>query len=846
MKKLSNKLILNTKNTYNKNIRSKTINNNQKSFIISISILILLSICFWNNKLIGVSLTFIALITLLIISLLSRRKILEKAKEQEWIRDGQIEIISSVRGILTTKETASRILNSLCKYLDSPLGAVYKYEDSGNLKLLSGYSIQNELKAIELLKSGGNILSTAIKEKKISIDNDLPEEYFHINSSLGRIKPKNRLIAPVIIEDSPIAVIEIARLKAFSQQDEDLMNRITEGIGLSLIASISKENVTAALEETKQQAEELRISNASLESKTQELEESQDELKTQTQELEKLNQDMEHQSAEIEEQNKELSKQNQEIEEQSAELKRRMQFIEQANKYKSEFLANMSHELRTPLNSLLILAKSFSDNEDGNLNKDQIEEAEMIYNGGVELLSLINDVLDFSKIEAGKLTIIKDHEQLEPMINKLKRQFDPLAKEKNISVKKELDNNCPDIFYSDIQRIEQILKNLLSNAIKFTKEGSVTLKAYQEDDQLAFSVSDTGIGIDESKINDIFEAFQQEDGSIDRKYGGTGLGLSISSQLANLLGGRITLQSVKNKGSVFTFWLPLEDEVKYKKEKSQIETSYEKDIVVPELSQPLINAAPLQKTILIIEDDPSFLKTLIRITKKQGYDVIASSNGKDALMQLQINKVNAIILDLMLPDMDGLYILEQIKSNIKTRHIPVHIISARDENNKNIIKKGAIGYLTKPVTTEQIDNIFIRIENIHQDNIKQVLVIEDDINTQKAITKLVKNKDVEITMVGSGDEGFKALSKKKFDCIILDIQLPDITGFEWLEEAEELKDYIIPPVIIYTARELSKEETIKLEEYTGSIIIKGAHSPERLVDEVSLFLHSIEDTLSED
>lgn len=765
----------------------------------------------------------------------SYTRLVTEVSKQEWIRTGQLEVVSAARGKTSTKDTAYGTLKKLCLYLDAPLGAFYMADAKGRLTLLQGYAIKGNNKAEKEFQSGESMLSSVLEDGLVKISNDIPKDYYRMHSGLGDTLPTHRIIAPIIIEREPLGVIEIASLKPFTEQHKVLMERVAEDIGLTIIASKAREEVESMLEEAQTQQEELRVSNEALENKTKELEESQDELRNQAQALEQANANMESQSAEIEQQNKTLGTQ-------AAELTSRMQQIEQASKYKSEFLANMSHELRTPLNSLLILAKSFKENEDGNLTTGQMEEADMIYNGGVELLTLINDVLDFSKIEAGKISVLKDHEPLDGIAKKLEKQFKPVVKEKNIGFSVSIQDDCPDTIHTDVQRIEQILKNLLSNAIKFTDQGSVSVDIFTQGEYIAFAVKDTGIGIDKDKLRDIFEAFQQEDGSIDRKYGGTGLGLSISNQLAELLGGKITLESEKNKGSTFTLWLPLA-------ELNQDEPSEKKVLPMPlpdVMQQTFSQEGSDTKSILIIEDDTRFAKTLDKLVKKQGYEATIVASGKDAIMHVETSKPSAIILDLMLPDMDGLQILDQLKSNIKTRHIPVHVISAREGKEKDTIKKGAVGYLTKPVSPEQIDSMFATVANINQDAVKRVLVVEDDTTTQKAIEKLLNNKKLELTVAGTGEAALEHIKEGGFDCIILDLQLPDTTGFEWLKKVEKIEGGVIPPVIVYTARKLTKDEAMKLEEYTGSIIIKGAHSPERLVDEVSLFLHSVEETLSDE
>ena len=608
---------------------------------------------------------------------------------------------------------------------------------------------------------------------------------------------------------------------------------------------------------------------------TQELEHNEEELKQQQEELKAANEEIEATNEEMQEKNKALEAQNAHIQQQSEELMESQRLIEEkakeierASKYKSEFLANMSHELRTPLNSLLILSRMLAANEKGNLTDEQMEEARVIHNGGLELLGLINDILDLSKVEAGKLTMSLEDVALADIVNRMRQQFAPVAKEKGVAFPITIVDGLPKNVYTDAQRVEQILKNLLSNAFKFTEQGSVTLEIgrpgkrksqHSYEHAIAFSVIDTGIGIEPSKFKDIFEAFQQEDGSIDRHYGGTGLGLTIARKFAHMLGGEIHVRSAKGEGSVFTLVLPEKathaekvevttTSVEGQTENNRAELKAMPKTVVDEfIPDDRKHIGEKDKVLLMVEDDPNFATTLMKIARKRGYKCLAAGDGKTGLVLAVEQPVTAIVLDLRLPDVDGMYVLDQLKHDLRTRHIPVHIISGREDMETSIpLRKGAIGYLSKPVDKEAIDGVFAKIENLLSSDVKQVLVVEDDQKTQIAIQSLLKKNDLHITLAGTGNVGLQHISERTFDCVILDLQLPDMTGFEWLETIEQTLGETAPPVIIYTARELSEEENRRLSRYTGSIVIKGAKSPERLLDEVTLFLHSVESTLSHD
>jgi len=603
------------------------------------------------------------------------------------------------------------------------------------------------------------------------------------------------------------------------------------------------------------------------------LERSEEELKMQQEELKASNEEIEASNAELEEQNAQIRQQSEELERSKLVIEEKAKEVELASKYKSEFLANMSHELRTPLNSLLILARSLASNEEGNLTEEQVEEARIIHNDGLELLNLINDILDLSKVEAGKLNIIAEDVSLDSIVGRLQQQFAPIAKDRGVAFHLQMEEGLPAVLQTDTLRVEQILKNLLSNAFKFTENGSVTLKVHRPESDvelqrgaldrsgaIAFSVIDTGIGIEASRLKDIFEAFQQEDGSIDRHYGGTGLGLTIARKFAFLLGGGIQVASRKGEGSTFALTLPVElarhdgGDLKVVPAGPAAKTARTELKVMPRMSVAEFiaddrkNISDKDKVLLIIEDDKNFAATLMKIARKRGYKCLVAGTGKTGLLLAMEEPVTAIILDLKLPDIDGMQVLDQLKHDLQSRHIPVHIISGREQGDDvTPLRKGAIGYLTKPVRKEDIEDAFARIEALLQAEMKQILAVEDDKRNQVAIQTLLKKNDINITLAGTGAAALDQLRAKRFDCVILDLRLPDMTGFEWLEQAEKVaKENGLPPVIVYTAKELSEEENRQLNRYTGSIIIKGAKSPERLLDEVTLFLHSVESTLSKD
>ncbi len=619
---------------------------------------------------------------------------------------------------------------------------------------------------------------------------------------------------------------------------------------------------------------QLLLYTQELERREEELKQQQEELKASNEEIEASNEELEEKTAALEEQNTRIREQSRIIEQANKLIEEKAAEVEQASKYKSEFLANMSHELRTPLNSLLILSRGLASNEGGNLTAEQVEEARVIHSGGLELLGLINDILDLSKVEAGKISIISEDVYVSGIVKRLTQAFEPVAKERGVTFRIETADNLPEMIRTDAQRVEQIVKNLLSNAFKFTENGSVTLDVRPAADDadlhkvaagsgvIALSVIDTGIGIEENKLRDIFEAFQQEDGSIDRHYGGTGLGLTIARKFAHILGGEIHVTSKKGKGSTFTLYLPvaydgqvIQPPAAPKPLPAPVAKSAKANVrsFIPD-DRKLVTAGESggDKVLLIIEDDRDFAMTLMKTARKRGYKVLGAGDGRSGLLLASEYPVTAIILDLRLPDMNGLRVLDQLKHALSTRHIPVHIISGDDSGGTiGPLRKGAIGYLVKPVGEEDIDGAFARIEGLLNAEVKKVLVVEDDKTTQAAIRSLLKTKNIEIVVAGTGETALKQVKSEAFDCIILDLSLPDMTGFDWLEAVEKAAgeandEGFVAPVIVYTARDLTEDENRSLSRYTDSIVIKGASSSERLLDEVTLFLHSVESNLSKD
>jgi len=603
---------------------------------------------------------------------------------------------------------------------------------------------------------------------------------------------------------------------------------------------------------TKNQVDELAKQGEELQTQQEELKQMNEELEEQAQSLKQQQEELQMTNEELEEQTQSLEAKNLEVEASKKDIEQKTKQLEISSRYKSEFLANMSHELRTPLNSLLILSKDLSENRKENLDSVQVESAEIIYKSGCDLLVLINEVLDLSKIEAGKMSLTIESVSLKIFANELIRDFKHHAEQKGLKLNLKLNKELPEFIRTDSQRLNQILKNLLSNAIKFTEKGSVSITIDRDTEStIVISITDTGIGIVEDKQQAIFEAFQQAEGGTSRKYGGTGLGLSISRELAKLLGGKIKLRSTLNEGSVFSLIVPLEIVQEQELVSTSVTENYlenksilfkpsvsneTKYLNYPNIKDDRDTITADDKTVLIIEDDLKFAAILLNQANKKGFKCLSAASGEDGLLLASKHKPQAIILDMSLPGINGHTVLLELKANPSLRHIPVHIISAK-ERSLEPIREGAIEYLMKPVAKEDLEEAFNRIENFVNRKIKNLLIIEDNENSRKAMRILIGNGDVKCLEAETGKEALAMYEQNHIDCIILDIGLPDMSGFDIIHQLEKIKDYHIPPIIVYTGKELTKEENSELQTYAESIIIKGVKSEERLLDETALFLH---------
>ncbi len=639
---------------------------------------------------------------------------------------------------------------------------------------------------------------------------------------------------------------------------KDFLELIAESSAIGLRSAQHKSKLADLLAETQQfaeelqaQQEELRVANEELEQQTRALKESHQKLENQQAEMEQTNQQLEEQAQILEHQKITLDERNRDLTGAQRTLEEKAKELQKSGQYKSEFLANMSHELRTPLNSTLILAKLLGDNKPGNLNAEQVKYAQIIYNSGQDLLNLINDILDLSKVEAGKMTLNPEHVLVRQVTKNLEGTFLPIAKEKGLEFKVHIDDDVPLSFTTDRQRLEQVLRNFLSNAFKFTSKGGISLHIFHSLRGLNFSVADTGVGIQPEQQKIIFEAFRQADGTISRKFGGTGLGLSISKELARVLGGHIDVSSTQGEGSTFTLTLPLEfgttPDIPVQVEiKPHVPAKEPTKPEVPKAFSFLDDRDQIQnfnRKMLIIEDDEPFAKILFDLAHEMKFGALVTSSGHEGIELAEKHLPHAIALDINLPDHSGMIVLDHLKMQPKTRHIPVHVISSEDFS-RSALEMGAAGYMLKPVKREKLHSAFKNMTSHMEQKTRSVLVIEDDQVQRQNIIELIQDKEVKVDAVTSSEEALEKLKSKTYDCMIMDLSLPGMSGYDLLSQiSNENSVYSFPPVIVYTARDLTREEEVKLRLYSGSIIIKGAKSPERLLSEVTLFLHRVETEL---
>ncbi|GJQ60809.1 MAG: response regulator [Candidatus Scalindua sp. AMX11] len=796
----------------------------------------------------------------------------EGAERHNRAQMGQTLLNVKMRGEKDVGTLGNSIISYLAEFLKAQIGAIYIMNNNNRLKMIGSYAYDKRKNLSNEFLPGEGVVGQAALEKRHLLITNCPEDYISIHSSLGESAPNNILVYPLQMDSEVKGVIELGTLHEFSESDLHFLAQVHEGIAIALNSVSTLEQLSSLLEQTQLQSEEiqareeeLRSYNEELENHTKALQKSEERLQAQQRELRASNEELEKQKMNAEKKNEELEIAQGLIEEKARDL-------ELSSRYKSEFLANMSHELRTPLNSILLLSRLLADNKDSVLSEDHVESARSIYSSGSELLELINEILDLSKVEAGKMEVNMGVMYLKDFCSTLERGFKPLANEKGICLKVDIAEGLPPSLRTDRQRLEQIVKNFLSNAFKFTRQGCVTLRICRPKEQetgcvpentLVFSVIDTGMGIPKEKQKLIFEAFQQVDGTISRKYGGTGLGLSISKELANLLGGTIYMESLEGKGSTFSLHLPerglLEQEISppdlpARDERNRQTIQFDASLplqseparstqeTVGEIKDDRTEISTHDKSILIIEDDPKFLRILSDISHERGFKCLVAEDGKTGLQFADYYKPSAIILDILLPDISGLTVMTRLKEDSSTRHIPIHVVSATD-NKLDARKLGAANYLTKPVSKEELSHVFNHLNKIISKGVKELLIVEHNITQANALKKCIGNGDVHITVASTAAEAYEYVLTGNFECMVLDLGLPDTSGVELLCKIRTNKEICYLPIIVYSGKDLTKEEKVIIDEYAESFIVKGVDSDRRLLDETTLFLHRVEANL---
>lgn len=769
---------------------------------------------------------------------------------KDWIKEGTVVIGDAIRGERDIKKLSENLIQAMTRYMNAQIGAVYILNKSMEFVLTGSYAGTNLPKVVKISEG---LIGEVLKSKEMTILENLPADYLKVSSSIVDTNAAAVIILPLVYDNESIGVIEIGLIRKPSDRELEWLKINLEAISIGVHAVLSYERLQELFEEMQAQTEELQAQhneleslNTELEAQSQKLQASEEELKVQQEELQQTNGELEERTLLLEERNLDIQKKAEEL--------------QQSTKYKSEFLANMSHELRTPLNSILLLSRLLSENNETNLSTDQIEYARVIQSSGQGLLGLIDEILDLSKIEAGKMEVEYLDVPMEDIVDEMKGLFKAIAAEKKLDFNITLQPNVPEVIETDKVRLSQILKNLLSNALKFTAKGSVELIVNRfptNDNILCFTVRDSGIGIPPEKQHQIFEAFQQADGSTKRKYGGTGLGLSISRELVKLLGGELKVISEVNKGSEFTIYIPL---IKPQLNAIGIESQKVSEFVNPQqkkeesednqyLSTVIPNSIPDDrkiikegdKVILIIEDDVLFASALLKYTQTQGYKGIVAVRGDEGLQMAQIYKPTGILLDLQLPIKSGWQIMDELKANPTTRHIPVHIMSSHSMKNESL-RKGAIDFINKPVMIEHMQEVFKKIESVLNRNPKKVLIVEENSMHAKALAYFLETHKIHSEVKTDIKDSVAALTDKEVDCVILDMGIPDLKAYEMLEEAKKNPGLENLPIIVFTGKSLSIAEEQRIKQYADSIIVKTAHSYQRMLDEISLFLHLVEES----
>jgi signal transduction histidine kinase/CheY-like chemotaxis protein len=771
-----------------------------------------------------------------------------RVRLQEWLGAGQTELSARMQGEREVGELAQGVLSFLAEYAGALVGSVWVEDGAGRFVRKGVYGLEaSGQPAAEEVGEGETLIGRAASDAKLLVVQDLPDDYAEVRSGVGSAKPRALALAPAIIDGQVIGVVELGFFTPPSAAARALLAQVSESIGAALRSAEYRRRQAELLEQTQAQAEELQAQQEELRVVNEELVHQGEALQASQAELEENNAQLEEQAAALENQKEQLSS-TQDV------LRRKAVDLERASRYKSEFLANMSHELRTPLNSALILAKLLADNKQGNLTPDQIQCATHIYNAGNDLLTLINDILDLSKIEAGKLDLSFESIEIGELFETVRQRFAPLASEKQIALTARVEPGTPQTIETDRLRLQQILTNLLSNALKFTETGEIRLLAGPgEADQVLISVDDTGIGIPADQQQAVFEAFRQANGTSHKNHGGTGLGLSICRELVELLGGTIRLKSAPGEGSRFTVALPMTPPRRVRAGATRRPAAPLAQSSGSGRPRPAPRASDDDRaalgsgarTLLVIEDDPVFAQILRDLAHELDFRCVIAQSAEEGLRLARELRPLAILLDIGLPDHSGLTVLELLKRDLSARHIPVQVLSVHDYE-RVARELGVVGYALKPVKREELASAIRRLEQESTPRAKSVLIVEDDDTQRSAISELLRGERVSTRAVPDADQAAAALDSDAFDCVVLDLGLPGQSGFTLLDRLAAGKSRPLPPVVVYTARALSRAEEQRLRKRASSVIVKGARSPERLVEEVTLFLHQKESELDDD
>jgi len=773
----------------------------------------------------------------------------DRNKEQDWLKTNLARFTGMLQGQRDLATVGRLLLSELAPLVNAQQGLIYQMEtdESAEMVLLSAFAGDGEDGHLRRLKIGEGLIGQCAAERRRMLITDLPANTISIRSGLFEAIPRNVIVLPVLFEDRVKAVIELASLSSFTTSHLAFLEQLTASIGIVLNSIEATMQTEGLLKQSQQLATELQM---------------------QQKELQQTNEQLAQKAQQLAEQNVEVERKNQEIEQARRALEEKAKELALTSKYKSEFLANMSHELRTPLNSILVLGQQLSDNPDGNLTGKQVEFARTIHGAGTDLLNLITDILDLSKIESGTVSVEAEEIFFVSLLDMVERPFRHEAENRHLTFELNTDPQLPRSLVTDAKRLQQVLKNLLSNAFKFTEQGGVRLTVskatggWSEDHPIlgkvasavAFEVADTGIGIPFDKQRIIFEAFQQADAGTSRKYGGTGLGLAISRELANLLGGEIQLRSAPGKGSTFTLYLP---QTYTGASAAGPEMVRKAPSSVAALALPAPGAAehaaqqiaddrghlePGDAVLLIVEDDLHYAQVMCDLSRDKGFKVLVAMRGAEALALAREYRPTAVSLDVFLPDMLGWTVLNHLKQDPATRHIPVQMLTL-DEDRQHGLARGAFAFVTKPTTPEGIKTALTRIKDYATARRKRLLVVEDNPAEQLSIRELLGYKDIDVTVVASGAQALTAVTEELFDCVVLDLRLPDMSGFEILERFRDTPSLNDLPVVVFTGKELSPDEDARLHTLARSVVVKGVESPERLLDETALFLHRVVEDL---